>query len=38
MIDPYDGYLKVGQALDLYNLLGEDKKKLDNAKSKFNIK
>ena len=35
MIDPYDGYLKVGQALDLYNLLGEDKKKLNNTKIIF---
>lgn len=35
MTDQYDGYLKVGQALDLYYLLGEDRKKLDNAKSIF---
>ena len=35
MTDQYDGTLKVGQALELYNLLGGDQILLDKAKTTF---
>ena len=35
MTDQYDGSLKVGQALELYNLLGGDQKLIDNAKTNY---
>ncbi len=35
MTDEYDGTLKVGQAFELYNLLGGDNNLLDNAKENF---
>ena len=35
MTDQYDGSLKVGQALDLYNLLEGDQILLDYAKINF---
>ena len=35
MTDEFDGTLKVGQALELYNLLGGDNKILENAKNEF---
>ena len=35
MTDEFDGTLKVGQALELYNLLGGDNKLLEKAKNEF---
>ena len=35
LTDEFEGSLKVGQALELYNLLGGDQKLLDNAKANF---
>jgi hypothetical protein len=35
MTDEFDGSLKVGQALELYNLLGGDNKILERAKNEF---
>ena len=35
MTDEFDGSLKVGQALELYNLLGGDNKILERAKKEF---
>ena len=35
MTDEFDGSLKVGQALELYNILGGDQKLLDYVKINF---
>ena len=35
MTDEFDGSLKVGQALELYNLLGGDNSLLENARIGF---
>ena len=35
MTDEFDGSLKVGQALELYNLLGGDNELIEKAKEEF---